>query len=390
MRNQAKTNSVEQEIQELTTFGDRGIKWAKEAAREGKKVIGVMCVYLPEEIVLAHGLYPWLVTGRPQVETPMADQVHGGTKYCGYCNHVIEALRLGELDFLDGMIITDWDDDRRRLGDVLDYWGKPGLAVEVHLPFAQSILAAHWFEHELTRCSDVLGGFSGRVYQSAKINQDRLLAAISTLNKTRQLLRQLYLMRKKEVPPLTGGQYLNLLLNARVMPKEVFNSRLEALMPEIERRQVPDVGKKPRILISTDFLHLSEYMDIIESCGCVVAMSDLELDRNFVWNDVDESGRDRMASLVQAYFAPSTDSRMGEWSKQMDRLTDWVKEYNIDGVIQIRQSWSRPREIRSPYFIKRFTEANIPVISIEREYSVTNTAQIKTRVGAFLEMLGDH
>ena len=42
MDNQGKTNSVEQEIQELTTFDGRGTKWAKEAARQGKKVIGVM------------------------------------------------------------------------------------------------------------------------------------------------------------------------------------------------------------------------------------------------------------------------------------------------------------------------------------------------------------
>ena len=147
-------------------------------------------------------------------------------------------------------------------------------------------------------------------------------------------------------------------------------------------------SKRPRVLISSDFLHLAEYLDAVESCGCNIAMTDFDLDRIFVWKDVDPSGRDRMAALVDAYFTPSTDARFGEWDKQMERLITRVKEFNIDGVIQLRQTWSRPREIRSPHFLKRLTEASIPAISIEREYSMANIGQIKTRVGAFLEMVG--
>ncbi|MFC2039156.1 2-hydroxyacyl-CoA dehydratase family protein [Chloroflexota bacterium] len=346
--------------------------------------------YLPEELVIAHGMFPWLATGRTPLETPVADQLHGGTRYCGHVNHVLEAIHLGEMDFLDGLIHTDWDDDRRRFGDVLDYWEKPDMSLEVHLPFAQSVTTAHWYQHELTRLSDVLAGFSGKVHnQSAYVKQDRLYDAIILVNKTRQLLRKLYELRKKEVPPLTAGENMNILLNSRVMPKEQFNTKLEALLPSLEKRQVSNVSG-PRILLLSDFLHFSEYLDLVESCGCNVAMTDLDLDRIFVWRDVDPSGRDRMAALVDGYFTPSTDSRFGDWDKQIERIVARVKEFNIDGVIQLRQAWSRPREIWTPVLVNSLTAASIPAINIDREYCVTNVGQLKTRIGAFLEMVGTH
>ncbi|MBN1192024.1 MAG: 2-hydroxyacyl-CoA dehydratase, partial [Dehalococcoidales bacterium] len=47
------------------------------------------------------------------------------------------------------------------------------------------------------------------------------------------------------------------------------------------------------------------------------------------------------------------------------------------------------REFRRSFVERRLKEAGIPEISFERNYQLTNIGQLKTRVGAFLEILKD-
>jgi len=65
----------------------------------------------------------------------------------------------------------------------------------------------------------------------------------------------------------------------------------------------------------------------------------------------------------------------------------WVKEYRVQGVLELAQRYSRAREMRRPFFLDRMEKAGIQATSLEREYALTNLGQLRVRVQAFLEML---
>ena len=83
-------------------------QWALDWKEQGKKVMGIMSTYVPEEVIHAAGLLPWGITGTWQEDISHA-RVYRTESSCSYCNHVLESLLTNELDFLDGIIIGDID-----------------------------------------------------------------------------------------------------------------------------------------------------------------------------------------------------------------------------------------------------------------------------------------
>ena len=92
-------------------------KWALEWKRQGKKVMGLLSTYVPEEVIHAAGILPWRITGTWRADVSLA-MVYRTTNSCLHCTHVLESLMAGELDFLDGVIATDHDQELVRLWDV--------------------------------------------------------------------------------------------------------------------------------------------------------------------------------------------------------------------------------------------------------------------------------
>src|SRR4030042_6739104 len=76
-------------------------KWALEWKKQGKKVMGLLCTYVPEEILSAAEIFPWRITGTWREAAPLA-AAHRPEKTCRYCSHVLESAMTGELDLLDG------------------------------------------------------------------------------------------------------------------------------------------------------------------------------------------------------------------------------------------------------------------------------------------------
>jgi benzoyl-CoA reductase/2-hydroxyglutaryl-CoA dehydratase subunit BcrC/BadD/HgdB len=64
-----------------------------------------------------------------------------------------------------------------------------------------------------------------------------------------------------------------------------------------------------------------------------------------------------------------------------------VKEYQVDGVIDYSLQFCNLYTTESYLVQQALKEAGIPVLHLETDYSEQDSEQIRTRVGAFLEML---
>jgi benzoyl-CoA reductase subunit C len=355
--------------------------WAKEWKRRGGKVIGIMSTYVPEEIIWAAGMLPWRITGTWKENITHA-RVYRGESTCSYCNHVLESFLGGELDFLDGIIATDQDQDMLRTWDVLLALKVKPFCYALHVPFSTSRLNILFYRDEMKRLINSLQDFAG-----IKISQDSLHSSIDLHNQTRQLLSRIYEMRKKSNPPLSGAEVLGLTTAAAVMPKDGFNKELESLLPYLENRRTSLNKLTPRILISSEMLDNPAYLNLVEE-NCLVAMDDMDTGKRYIAENVDTSLKDPVYALAKRYLCRPGAPNISNWDKQSEQIIKWCQEYKIDGVLALPLNWCYAQRYRFPYLSQKLEKVGIPSATVEREYHLANMGQIRTRIGAFLEMLG--
>jgi benzoyl-CoA reductase subunit C len=354
-------------------------KWAREWQKQGKKVIGVLDSLVPEEVIYAAGMLPWRIQGtwREDVSRAMTYRYPQGNTFL---NHVLESLLAGELVFLDGMVCSNRDEDFRRFRDYWE-WLNPNFAYIIEVPVKDTEKTRQRF---VGKIKDFIGALEK--LGTVKIDNNALRQAIDTYDKGYALLRKLYAMRKQEVPPITGGEALAITTAAMVMPRDKFNQELEELLPYLETRKAKVSHTRPRLMLSGDLLDNPAYVDMVEEAGCLVAMDDLDYGSRYFWETTDGSGQDPVYDLVQRYLKNGS-PRMFNWRGQEEQLVKWVKEYKIDGVLELPDVYDYPRDFRRPYIERWLKEEGIPMMSFDRDYSLSNVGQLKTRIGAFLEVL---
>jgi benzoyl-CoA reductase/2-hydroxyglutaryl-CoA dehydratase subunit BcrC/BadD/HgdB len=356
-------------------------KWALEWQKQGGKVMGLLCSYVPEELIYAAGMLPWHIMGTDQANTSRALVYRMATSSL-YCNRVLESFLAGELDFLDGVIATDREQDLVRLWDVLVHLKKTPFAHIIHVPNEASALCRKQMAKEIAGLKKSVEEFSG-----TKITDESLRQAIIVFNKMRTLLAKLYQMRKREIPPVSGAEAMAIVAATTVMPKDEFNRELEALLPYLEKRKAPVEHIHPRILLSSDTLYNPSYIQLVEQSGGLVAMDDLDPGSRYFWQKVDTRLKDPVYALAKRYLSRPAHPRMFDWDKQAKQVIDWVKEYHIDGVLEMPEMYSLSRQFRVPIFQAKLTEAGIPNISIPRFHDMADASQLRTRIEAFVEML---
>jgi benzoyl-CoA reductase subunit C len=373
---------MEDKLRELMSAGNKETRtnWADEWQKQGKKVVGILDSLVPEEIIYAAGMLPWRIQGTWKVDTSRA-MVYRILEGQRYLNHVLESLLEGELDFLDGMVCSDRDEDFLRFWEHWEYLAKTSLTHIVEVPVIDSELTRQRFATKIREFIDAIEEFS-----KVKISDSSLRDAIAIYDKGYTLLRKMYELRKKEVPALSGGEALAITTAAMIMPRDEFNNKLEELLPYLETRKASVDHTRPRIMLSSDLLDNPAYVDLVEEVGCLVAMDDMDTGSRYFWEVTDDS--DDPAYALAVRYLKNRSPRMYDWRGQTEQLVQWAKEFNIDGVLELPDLYDYTRAFRKPYLESWLKEMGLPFMSFGRDYILANEGQLKTRIGAFLEMLG--
>ncbi len=64
-----------------------------------------------------------------------------------------------------------------------------------------------------------------------------------------------------------------------------------------------------------------------------------------------------------------------------------VADYKVDGVIYVRMKYCEIWGGESVFFEDKFKDANIPMLTLEREEIMTSSGQLAVRAEAFIEMI---
>lgn len=364
---------------------------AKELKNEGKKIIGYICSLVPLEIITAAGCTPFRVRGNIHEPITKGDTLLE-TIVCPYYRSCFDLSVKRRYDFLSGMVIPHGCDSMVRSYSAWSYSLPYPYFHFVNIPTVCEESSFEFFNAELNTFRKGLEKFTGK-----SITDDDLSATIRTYNQNRDKVRALYEFRKAD-PPLISGTELTMVLSAgSSLPIGELNALLDQVLAEIGKRKRSPVNRGPRILIDGACLDHIELMALVEELGGnVVADTICNGARDYLPR-TDEAG-DPITALSHRYLSkvncPKTyrENKAGTFQGDIaSRFADigiYAREFNVEGAILYTYKYCDPFGFEVPARKAYYKSIDVPLLPLEDIYSAGTMSQLRTRIQAFLEMIG--
>lgn len=362
-----------------------------EHQKKGGKVVGTFCIHVPEELPMAAGAINtglcsgsdfWVAGGEKVLPTATCSLIKASIgarldKTCPF--FTICDLFVGETT-CDGKKKA-WeifaDDAPMHIMDI------PQMKRDDDF--------AKW-KSELEKYIVVLEDLTGN-----KITPESLKEAIKIVNEKRKALRRLYDFRKEDNLPISGKDVLLITQIAFYDDPKRNAEMINKLSDELDERVKNNVSVFPkgtkRILLTGTPLTVPNWKmhHIIETNGGMVVAEEMCTGVRYIENPVDESGEtidEMLIHLTDRYLGNINCACFTPNHARIDDIIRLAKEYRADGVIDLNLKFCNLYDIEGYFVEKALNEAGIPCIGIETDYSDSDSEQLKTRVGAFMEMLG--
>jgi benzoyl-CoA reductase/2-hydroxyglutaryl-CoA dehydratase subunit BcrC/BadD/HgdB len=353
----------------------------KDWKAQGKRVIGYVGPAVPEEVIHAAKMLPLRVSGDNEpVPTDTVD-AYLLPQVSTFARSVLQTALDGKWDFLDGAVTSIVNEGTRRMYDNwLAYKRRPYMD-SIYLPLKQTEHAVEMYLADLEDWRNRMSEFRG-----ARILDRDLLRSIEVYNSGRELMQQFYELRKAERPPVTGAEALEVIKAATRLPREQFNELLGQLLKEIKAAG-RESKKAKRLMVIGSQLENSTWIEAIEALDAVVVTDELEAGTRYFWGKVDTK-LPPMEALARYYISgrpPST--RIWPAGKRFEHIFNMAKQYKVDGVISeiLRNDAEYGHD--KLFLDEEMKDRGIPILELDVDYGEHASAQMKTRVEAFVEML---
>jgi benzoyl-CoA reductase subunit C len=354
----------------------------EEWKSRGGKVMGCMYHFIPEELITAAGAMPYRMRATGSTGTELSEARFTQVN-CTFVRHLFDSGMRGNQDFLDGVVSANNCDHVRRL---YDNWEAKLPAPFMHFlvfPKKSGPEQVAMYRGQLVAFKESLEKHFG-----VEITDEKLRTAIELHNETRRLQRQLYELRRRAAPPITGADALAVMVAGTCIPREGYNTLLKQLLADCAAATGVS-GHVARLMVVGGEIDDPGFIEAIESQGGLVVTDMLGYGYRTCAKDVSTEG-DLLTALAryQVVERPADPRIFGRTTEERDRyIAGAVEEFGVDGVISVRlmqcDHWGFEQTNLSKYLKKK----RIPHLALEIEYVLGGVGQIKTRVQAFLESI---
>lgn len=358
-----------------------------EERKTGKKVVGTLCLFVPDEIILAAGADRVILCGGkndtvsiaeqylprnicPLVKSSFGSIINDGCSGVRSCSH---------FDLVDMVVAENTCDSKKKMYELLEDYVPTYVLDLPQRP--DSPEAIKYFLEELNKFKSVMERLTGN-----KVTVEQLKKEITSLNETRQLLHRLYDLRKVDPPLISGLDVLKVMQKQYFLSTDELKKSLCMLIDEAEQVET-DWAHKPRIMISGCPMAggNTKVPEIIESKGGVIVAEESCTGTRSFWELVDED-KDPMLALAERYIRIPC-SCMTPNDRRIDNILELAREFKVDGVVCYTLQFCHGYNIERYKVQQALKKAGIPMLSIETDYGDSDVEQIGLRVDAFMEML---
>ncbi len=375
-------------MEEIEELRDVNYSKIKEASEAGQKVVGMYCIYSPQEIILAADAISVTLCGTTQEPVEHAERELPRN----LCALIKSSYGFAITDtcpyfyFSDVLVAETTCDGKKKMYELM---GKIKPMHIMNLPqTADDHDSLEIWKNEMIKFKNFL-----EERFELEITDDKLRDAIKLMNRERIAMKRLHKLNAHKPAPLTGmDMMLAQWLKGFNVDREYGIDLVERLITETEERMKRGIyafdENAPRILLTGCPIGVGseKVLRILEECGASVIV--LENCTGYKGLDVlvDED-KDPITALAEKYLSTPC-SCMTNNDGRLVLIKRLAEEYKADGVVDLTWIACHTYNVES-YTVRNFVknELGLPFLQIETDYSDSDVGQIKVRVEAFLETL---
>ena len=377
--------SIELLLNEFSEIAASPAKQLNSYKQAGKKVIGVLPYFAPEELVYAAGMVPMGLWGSNNKTISKAKE-YCATFYCTIAQLGLEMLLDGTLDQLDGVITPTICDTLRPMSQNIRVAISPKMPV-IFLAHPQNRMPDYGKKFTVSQYTNIkneLEKISGTTITDAALSE-----AIKVYNKSRAARRKFVMLANQHCDVITPTKRSAVLKSAWFMLKCAYTEKLEALNAELEKLPVC-AWKGLKVVTSGIICDNPKLLSIFEENNIAIAADDVAHESRLFRVDAPETG-DPMWALAEQFAAQDYDILLYDPESNLNRRGEFVaklvKDSGAQGLVLFMQQFCDPEEMEYPSLKKALDEAGIPHIKLGVDQQMRDFGQARTAIQAFADVL---
>jgi predicted CoA-substrate-specific enzyme activase len=373
---------------ELTELENRIAKQQETiiTGADGKKKVGYLCTYTPLELINAAGVNQVRLFKMGNTEVVASGEQITQSVFCDFTKSILGAFKEGDPLYksLDKVYTFYTCDCIKKVGEAIgDFFAPADIYILPRLRHKES--SRGYYRTEILNFKEDLEKLSGHT-----ITEEEVREQIKIYNQVRAVLKQISDLRKRDNPPLKGKDFLDLIKAYYYLPPEELLILYQELYDTLS--VVPDQGAKPiRLMMAGGIVADGDrrLLELIEdTVGARVVIEDHCTGSRNVSFQISEAG-DPYQALAEGYLDQSPCTRMKPLQERVVISGDLAQEYKADGILYVYLKFCPCYGQIKHEFFRHYQKLGIPVLEVPIDYSASDQGQLKTRLEAFIEVLGE-
>lgn len=347
----------------------------------GKRVIGVMPYYIPEELVHAAGAVPFGVWGA--VGQAVEAKKYFPPFYCSIAQMTLEMGLTGKLDKLSGLMVSGICDTLRAFSQ---NW-KAGMGNKVPMIYvapAQNRFIEAGRQFMIDSYAEAKRGVeecAGNI-----ITDEALSASIKLFNEWRAAMREFVKVAGQHPAEVGVAQRSAVITAGYYMDKAEHLAKVTELTEALAALPESTDGYK-KVVLSGVYEDIPSIVEMLDENKFAVVADDLAKESRAFARMVPEEG-DPIEALADSWCAIKEDPELFDPKKaHLDALVKKAQDAGAQGVIILLAKFCDPEEFEAPLATKALREAGINVVTIEVDQSTETYEQARTQFETFAELL---
>lgn len=348
----------------------------------GGRIAAVLPIHYPRALLRAFDILPVEVWGPPRID-PSPGAAHLQPYVCSLVRNALAFLLAGELDVADVVIVPHTCDSLQGFASILVDFIQPKQPVlPIYLPRGNRPSDLEFLANEFRALYRALAAITHCTPADAE-----LLASNAREEHADDLLAELH--RRRNELAMTQLELYRLIRSREYLPAEMFIEIVGATLhgysaqgdhPGSPRQNVPIIlsGIVPEPMVIFDALAEMRAVviaDDLASCG-----------RRLYPRGTSADPFARMAERI--LNAPPDSTRGGAIPERLEHLARLVETTNAKGIVFYDVKFCEPELFYLPTLRQGLQARHIPSTVIEFDLNDAFSQQARTRVEAFIEMLG--
>ena len=366
----------------------KGFLTVMDLKERGIPLVGTYCTFMPQEIPMAAGavVVSLCSTSDETIEEAEKDLPRN------LCPLIKSSYGFGKTDkcpyfyFSDLVVGETTCDGKKKMYELMSELKHCHI---MQLPPGKTGRGAlEFWKQEVISVKEDLEDF-----YHIKITDEQIRKAIHLRNRERKAVLDFFEIGRLKPTPITGYE-INTVISSNEFTVDLeekikYLEHRTAELKELYEKEYKGKPSRPRVLITgcpTTGV-IDKIVRQIEELGADVVGFENCCGPREKKDPIDET-KDPITAIAEKYLRVNC-SVMSPNPGRLEALDTQIDEYQVDGVVEVLLQACHTFAIESDA-IRTFVtkEKGLPYIAINTDYSSGDQAQINTRLGAFIEMLG--